>query len=166
VLAGFSLVIGLFLGPTGVYGRQLAQSSSLPGAGDHPHSLALMAISALIFAAGYGLARWMYVKSPAIPAKLEVVLRPLHRLSLGKFFFDELFAYLLVVPIRVIALLCTFLDRFLIDGLLNLIGAIPKTIGRIVRPIQNGIVASYAWVMLVAVVVLLIQALRGFAGSM
>jgi NADH-quinone oxidoreductase subunit L len=165
VLAGFSLVIGLFLGPTGVYGRQLAQSVSLPGEGDHPHSLTLMAISALIFAAGYGLARWMYVKAPTVPAKLEAGLRPLHRLSLGKFFLDELFAYVLVVPIRVIALLCTFLDRFLIDGVLNLIGAIPKTIGRIVRPIQNGIVASYAWVMLVAVVVLLIQVLRGFAGS-
>ena len=164
VLAGFSVAIGLFLGPTGVYARQLAQSTSMSGHGEHPHSVALMALSAVIFTAGYGLARWMYVKAPAVPAKLESSLRPLHRLSLNKFYFDEMFNYLLVVPVRVLALLCTLLDKYLIDGLLDFVGSIPSTVGRIVRPIQNGLVSNYAWVMLLGVVVFLIQVLRVFAG--
>ena len=164
VLAGFSLVIGLFLGPTGVYARQLAQSTSLAGHGDHPHSLPLMALSAVIFIAGYGLARWMYVKAPAVPAKLEAGLRPLHRLSLGKFFFDELFNYLLVVPVRVLALLCTLFDKYVLDGLLDFIGSIPSIVGRVVRPIQNGLVSHYAWIMLLGVVLFLIQMLRALAG--
>ena len=164
VLAGFSLVIGLFLGPTGVYARQLAQSTSLGGHGDEPHSYALMGLSAVIFFAGYGLARWMYVVSPAVPAKLERVLRPLHRLSLGKFFLDELFTYLIVIPVKVIALLCTLLDKYLIDGILDFVGSIPSLVGRIVRPIQNGLISNYAWVMLLGVVVFLIQMLRAWAG--
>ena len=91
-------------------------------------------------------------------------MRPLHRLSLNKFFFDELFNYLLVVPVRVLALVCTLLDRYLIDGLLDFVGSIPSTIGRIVRPIQNGLVSNYAWVMLLGVVLFLIQVLRALAG--
>jgi len=164
VLAGFSLVIGLFLGPTGVYARQLAQSTSLPGHGDHPHNILLMALSAAIFCGGYGLARWMYVKSPAVSAGLERGLKPLHRLSLNKFFLDELFNYLLVIPVKVLALLCTLFDKYLLDGLLNFAGSIPSTIGRIVRPIQNGLVSHYAWVMLLGVVLFLIQMLRALAG--
>lgn len=164
VLAGFSMVIGLFLGPTGVYARQLAQSTSLEGHGDHPHNWALMGLSAAIFAAGYGLARWMYVTTPAVPAKLESGLKPLHRLSLNKFFFDELFNYLLVVPVRVLALLCTLFDKYVLDGLLDFVGSIPSTIGRVVRPIQNGLVSNYAWIMLLGVVLFLIQMLRALAG--
>ena len=164
VLAGFSLVIGLFLGPTGVYARQLAQSTSLSGHGDHPHNFLLMALSAAIFFAGYGLARWMYVKSPAVSAGLERGLKPLHRLSLGKFFLDELFNYLLVIPVKVLALICTLFDKYVLDGLLDFAGSIPSTIGRIVRPIQNGLVSHYAWVMLLGVVLFLIQMLRAFAG--
>ncbi len=162
-LAGFSVVIGLFLGPTGVYARQLAQSTSLAGHGEHPHSWALMGLSAVIFAAGYGLARWMYVTAPAVPAKLESGLKPLHRLSLNKFFLDELFHYLLVVPVRVLALLCTLFDKYVLDGLLDFVGSIPATIGRIVRPMQNGLVSNYAWIMLLGLVLFLIQMLRAFA---
>ena len=164
VLAGFSLVIGLFLGPTGVYARQLAQSTSLPGHGTHPHNVLLMVLSAAIFFAGYGLARWMYVKSPAVSAGLERGLKPLHRLSLNKFFLDELFNYLLVVPVKVLALLCTLFDKYFLDGLLDFAGSIPSTVGRIVRPIQNGLVSHYAWVMLLGVVLFLIQMLRALAG--
>ena len=163
VLAGFSVAIGAFLGPTGVYARQLAQSTSLGGHGDHPHSYTLMGLGAVIFLAGYGLARWMYVISPAVPAKLERVLRPLHRLSLGKFFLDELFNYLLVIPVKVLALLCTLFDKYVLDGLLDFAGSIPSTVGRIVRPIQNGLVSHYAWIMLLGVVLFLIQMLRAWA---
>ena len=164
LLAGFSLVIGLFLGPTGVYARQLAQSTSLAGHGDHPHNFLLMMLSGAIFFAGWGLARWMYVTAPAVPAQLERGLRPLHRLSLGKFFLDELFNYLLVIPVKVLALLCTLFDKYLLDGLLDFVGSIPSTVGRIVRPIQNGLVSHYAWVMLLGVVLFLIQMLRALAG--
>lgn len=164
VLAGFSLVIGLFLGPTGVYARQLAHSSSLLGHGDHPHNTMLMVLSGAIFVAGFGLARWMYVIAPAVPAKLEWGLKPFHRLSLNKFFLDELFTYLLVVPVKVLALLCTLFDKYLLDGMLDFVGSIPSTIGRIVRPIQNGLVSHYAWIMLLGVVLFLIQMLRALAG--
>jgi len=124
----------------------------------------LMALSVAIFCGGYGLARWMYVKSPAVSAGLERGLKPLHRLSLNKFFLDELFNYLLVIPVKVLALLCTLFDKYLLDGLLNFAGSIPSTIGRIVRPIQNGLVSHYAWVMLLGVVLFLIQMLRALAG--
>jgi len=163
LLAGFSLVIGLFLGPTGVYAKQLAQSTSLHH-GNHPHNGLLMLLSGAIFFAGFGLARWMYVIAPAAPGQLERGLRPLHRLSLNKFFLDELFRYLLVVPVKVLALLCTLFDKYLLDGLLDFVGSIPSVVGRIVRPIQNGLVSHYAWIMLLGVVFFLIQMLRALAG--
>ena len=85
-------------------------------------------------------------------------------MSLGKFFLDELFTYLIIKPVKIVALLCTLFDKYLIDGLLDLIGSIPATLGRLVRPIQNGFVLNYAWVMLLGFVVFLIQMLRAWAG--
>ncbi len=163
VLAAFSVLIGLILGPTGVYASALARSPVLEH-GDHPHSWLLMGLSCVIFGSAFGLARWMYVVAPSVPVQLESTLRPLHRLSLGKFFLDELFTHLIVKPVKVIALLCTLFDKYLIDGLLDFVGSIPATVGRIVRPIQNGFVSNYAWVMLLGLVVFLIQMLRAWAG--
>ena len=164
VLAVFSALIGLILGPTQFYAHQLEQSASFAMPGDHPHNYLVMGLSVLIFAAGYGLARWLYVAAPGVPAKLEAGLKPLHRLSLNKFFLDELFHSLLVIPVRVIALLCTLFDKYLIDGLLDFIGSIPTTLGRVLRPLQNGLVSNYAWIMLLGLVVFLIEMLRAFAG--
>jgi NADH-quinone oxidoreductase subunit L len=163
VLAGFSVLIGLLLGPTGVYAHALGQSPVLEH-GDHPHSAMLMGLSCVIFASAFGLARWMYVVAPSVPVQLESTLRPLHRLSLGKFFLDELFTYLIVKPVKVVALLCTLFDKYLIDGLLDFVGSLPATVGRLVRPIQNGFVSNYAWVMLLGFVMFLVQILRAWAG--
>ena len=46
----------------------------------------------------------------------------------GKLFFDPLYQVLVVWPLWLLAEVCYWIDRTLIDGLVNLIGWIPPTV--------------------------------------
>ena len=46
------------------------------------------------------LAWLFYVRSPGIPERLAAAIEPLYTLSLNKFYLDEIFAWLIVAPLR------------------------------------------------------------------
>ena len=79
----------------------------------------------------------------------------LYRLSHGKFYFDQIYTILVVGPLGVIAWLCYFLDRYLVDGLVNLCGLAPLLLGALLRPLQNGMVQFYALAMVLGLLVLI-----------
>jgi NADH-quinone oxidoreductase subunit L len=81
---------------------------------------------------------------------------PLADLSRNKFYLDEVYAALIVSPLSGLASLSRFLDWGLIDGLLvGGVGKVPALVGRLPRPIQNGLVQFYALAMTLALAVLL-----------
>jgi NADH-quinone oxidoreductase subunit L len=80
----------------------------------------------------------------------------LYRLSHGKFFFDEIYDLLVVGPLRLLARLSYWVDRYLIDGLVDVCGSFPKgIIGAMLRPLQNGMVQFYALAMVLGLLVLM-----------
>ena len=78
-----------------------------------------------------------------------------YRLSQGKFFFDELFYGLIVWPLKVLAQVLYWVDRWIIDGLVNVVGWIPREFGGLMRALQMGLVQFYAAAMVLGVVILL-----------
>ena len=50
----------------------------------------------------------------------------------------------IVKPLEVVALVAAFIDRHLIDGLVDLLARIPLGIGAVVRHLQSGLVQRYA----------------------
>ena len=62
----------------------------------------------------------------------------LYSLSYGKFFFDPIYTVLVVWPLWGIARLAAWFDRYVIDGLVDLCGKLPKLLGAALRPAQNG----------------------------
>jgi len=40
---------------------------------------------------------------------------------------------------------CRILDQYVVDGLVDLVGQVPRFFGHVFRPIQNGLVQFYAW---------------------
>jgi NADH-quinone oxidoreductase subunit L len=90
----------------------------------------------------------------AIPLLLGQFVSP-YRLSYGKFFFDELYYGLVVWPLKVLAAGCYWIDRWIIDGLVNAVGWIPPAVGSLMRSLQMGLVQFYAAAMLLGVVILL-----------
>ena len=69
---------------------------------------------------------------------------PLTTAARNKYYVDEIYDLLIVKPLWVLAHLFAIIDKLLVDGLVNLLGATPKAIGRQVRPAQSGELHGYA----------------------
>ena len=67
-------------------------------------------------------------------------------------------------PLRLVAQISEFIDRWVIDVIVDCVGFLPGLFGAALRPIHNGFVQSYAMVMLIGLVVCLVTALRVLAG--
>lgn len=91
----------------------------------------------------------------SVPLLLCRFMSP-YRLSYGKFFLDELYWGLVVQPLRGIAWLCSVLDDFFVDGIVNALGRLPAHLGTILRSTQTGLVQFYALAMILGGLMLLV----------
>jgi NADH-quinone oxidoreductase subunit L len=111
--------------------------------------------STLVALAGIGVAAFLYLGDRSEVNWLARVLRPFYWLSYGKFFVDPIYDWLVVKPLQAVAWICNGIDRWLIDGLVNLFGAIPPLFGSLLRSLQNGVVQFYAMAMILGLLVLI-----------
>jgi NADH-quinone oxidoreductase subunit L len=89
-------------------------------------------------------------------------LGPLYKASLNKFYFDEIYSALLVMPLRGLAWLSSWIDRWVIDPMVDVVGMIPRLLSSVPRVFHNGLVPSYALVMWIGALVCMLFALRLF----
>jgi len=153
ILSLFAVVVGLVLGPTHIFAGYLQQTQGLVHVEAHGMHISVMLLSTVIALVGIGAAWFLYLKSPALPAQLKSSLRPLHDLSQNKFYLDEIDYGIIVLPLKWLAQLCLLFDRYVIDGLLDLVAAIPRIAGILPRRLQNGIIPTYALCMFGGVLV-------------
>src|SRR5262249_2939779 len=90
----------------------------------------------------------LYYLRPMLPVLLAHVIRPAYELSRNQFLFDDVYGLVIVKPLQVLALLSSFFDS-IVDGIVDLIGLVPRLAARALQPIQNGLVQFYALVMVV-----------------
>jgi NADH-quinone oxidoreductase subunit L len=89
-----------------------------------------------------------------VPLMLAHFVTP-YKLSQNKFYFDELYNAFIVTPLRWAAVALAWLDRWLVDGIVNLLGWIPPAIGSLMRGLQMGLVQFYALAMVLGMLLLL-----------
>ncbi len=166
ILGAAALVIGAATGPTHLYGNYLAHTPGLPAAHHHEPNMLMMGISSVLAIAGIGLAYLCYVASPAIARNLKNGLSPLHAFSLDGLMLDRLYLRFIVAPLRLVAQISEFFDRWVIDVIVDCFGFLPGLFGAALRPVHNGYVQSYAVVMLIGLVVCLVSVLKVLAGTM
>jgi NADH-quinone oxidoreductase subunit L len=68
---------------------------------------------------------------------------------------DELYDIFLVRPLAGLAGFFRIFDQYVIDGIVDLVGHVPRFIGALLRPIQNGLVQFYALAMMLGLTVFL-----------
>jgi NADH-quinone oxidoreductase subunit L len=161
ILAVAALLIGLAVGPTHLFGNYLHKTVGLTPTEAHFH-LDVMALSVVLATVGIGLAWMLYVAMPKVPAAIARTLKPFYALSLNKLFLDEIFYGIIVLPLKGAALLCTVVDRRLIDGLIDGIGSLPVRLSNLLKGTQAGPATSYAgamWAGAVAAVVIVLSLL-------
>lgn len=118
------------------------------------------AMSTVVALAGIGLAAFMYLgkKTEAEQvAEFTSTRRGLwgYKLSLNKFYFDEIYQALFVLPLRGLAALSYLVDRYVIDAFVNFCGWVPRSVGLLLRSLQTGMVQFYAMAMVLGMLVLL-----------
>ncbi len=113
---------------------------------------------------GIALAYIMYVLSPSLAGSLANTFSGLYRLLYHKYFVDEAYDAAIVEPIvqGSRSVLWKGVDRGLIDGTVNGIGARSRNIGGALRRLQSGNIRSYAaWVVLGSILVIVVMGLSG-----
>jgi NADH-quinone oxidoreductase subunit L len=76
--------------------------------------------------------------------QMERFLGPLGTLFANRFYFDQIYAALVVRPLEFLATLAALVDRYVIDGLVDLVARLPFGLGAVVRHLQSGLVQRYA----------------------
>jgi len=157
VAAGFSCE-SFFIGPAAP--AFWAKALQLPGgtAEEAPGDAGWVSLAAtLAMAVGFALAWLYYVAAPWLPALTARLLKPLYLFLLHKWYFDELYDWLLVRPaLRLGRVLWKVGDGKIIDGLGpdGVAARVLWTTARIVR-LQTGFVYHYAFAMLIGVALII-----------
>ncbi|MBN9168197.1 MAG: NADH-quinone oxidoreductase subunit L [Myxococcales bacterium 68-20] len=120
----------------------------------HTRELISTAGAFTAFAAGSGVAYWVYVKEAGRPARELMLKVPrLYRLVLEKWRVDELYDKTVVSGVDALADTAASVDQGIIDFILaRLTALIVAATGTVLRVIQNGVVHVYAAVMVVGMV--------------
>jgi NADH-quinone oxidoreductase subunit L len=154
------LVAGpLFGGPTEWFARHLHKTLAFESLGHAEHAFSWMTaiIGTLVGVLGIGLSYAMYGQPSTIPGLLAGRLGPLYEASRHKFYVDEIYQWVVVGPTRALAVVCEFLDVYLVDRLVIGVAHIPRLIGRDrLAAYQNGLIQFYVAASAVSVAVLLV----------
>jgi NADH-quinone oxidoreductase subunit L len=127
--------------------------------GQDPHQ-AMYYVSGVVGLLGIAVAFVLHYagRRTAAVARADALLPafgPVARWAQGKWYVDEFYDFLIRRPLRVLAHVFHTIDRFLVDGLVNLAGILPRTLGNVIRPSQSGELHGYAAGMAGGVAVLL-----------
>ena len=162
ILAIFAAGVGavLALPPFSLFGNFLLRTPGLVKAPEAAPAYLLMGVSAIVAAVGIGLAWWMYVRQPGSAAQVAEAIRPAYVLSSNKFFIDELYDFFLIKPLVGFAQFLRVMDLYVVDGLVDITGNIPRLLGALFWPIQNGLVQYYALLMILGLTVFLLALIR------
>ncbi|ASS73864.1 NADH-quinone oxidoreductase subunit L [Tumebacillus algifaecis] len=117
-------------------------------------------LATIVALLGIGLAYLMYKAKAIDPEKLGGgALRPLYQLSYNKFYFDELYDYVIVKPVVWIGRVLNFIDKWIIDGIVHLFGE-GTVVGALgLKYSQNGQVQTYGLITILGAVALITGAL-------
>src|SRR5688572_2481708 len=118
--------------------------------------LTLMAVLVAVALAGIFVAWLFYVKNPLLPRALGERLKGLYRTLLHKWYIDEVYDAIVVRPLMALSnFLWRVWDVLVIDGIVNAVGSIVAGTGALLRLFQSGYVGTYAFFLVLGVLVLL-----------
>jgi NADH-quinone oxidoreductase subunit L len=155
ILAGLSIVTG-YLGVPEFLAPVLAGPSEAGALHEESIAFALTATATLLGLAGIATAYYFYVKAPGVPAQLAQQWHGLYRLSLNKWYADELYDAIVVRPtVRLAERLWQSVDVKVIDGAVNGVARAIVWSGWWLRLIQSGQTQHYALGMAMGAVLIL-----------
>jgi NADH-quinone oxidoreductase subunit L len=108
-------------------------------------------LPAILGVVGFIIAWYMYLKNTKLPRAIASMNEPLYQFLLNKWYFDELYNYLFVLPAKSAGkFLWKIIDEYLIDGFgPNGIASLVLKISQKAKTIQTGFIYHYAFSILI-----------------
>ena len=108
-------------------------------------------LPAMLGIVGFIIAWYMYLKNTKLPTAIASLNEPLYKFLLNKWYFDELYHYVFVIPARGIGrFFWKIIDGYFIDGFgPNGIAGMVLKISEKARSIQTGFIYHYAFSILI-----------------
>jgi NADH-quinone oxidoreductase subunit L len=164
-LAGCTVLIGLiclvagpFAGTTEWFAHHLHATLGFDSLDHEVHHFdwATAALGTIAGLAGIGLAYFLFGTAD-VPLRLEARFKAVYEASAHKFYVDEVYDWVVVRPTRALAVVCGFLDDYLVDRLVTAVAMVPPWLGRnVLARYQNGLIQFYAAASALSVAVLLL----------
>jgi NADH-quinone oxidoreductase subunit L len=126
--------------------------------GMDPHKV-MYYVSGVVGFVGIGAAFFLHLlgRTSAAHSRADAIsFGPLTTGARAKWYVDEIYNAIIVRPLWVLSHVFHLIDQYIVDGLVNLFGAMPKIAGKVLRPIQSGEMHGYAVGMAGGIAVLLI----------
>ena len=124
--------------------------------GHHEGGAAIMVIATLMGLGGIATAYYCYVASPGLPDRLAQRWHQVYRLSLNKWYVDEVYDRALIRPtLRLADRLWTSVDVAVIDGAVNGVARGIAWCGWLLRLTQSGQTQHYALGMALGAILIL-----------
>ena len=123
----------------------------------HQFDLLLAIVSLSIALLGILLAWAMYKRNPYLaPSTLGRVSGPIYTLLLNKYYFDEAYERFITGKIyyRGIAQISDWIDRNIVDRIVNIVGWLGANFGSLIRELQSGQTQMYATVTSVGIIII------------
>ena len=114
--------------------------------------LAIVAAVSVIY-----FAYMVYIKNRVLPVNKEEQLKPWQRVIYNKYYVDEIYDAVVRKPLDFLSTgFHKFLDIQLIDGIVNGIGSLVKSVGSVARLAQSGNISFYITGMVMGVVLIIL----------
>ena len=125
-------------------------------AGESGH-LQVALLGTTVVALGIAAAWLLYLRAGGLLARLTALFDVfgLYRLVKDKFYIDQIYLLMVVWPLEQVANVLAWMDRWIIDGLVDFCGALPGAFGSGLRTLQGGMIQFYAMCMVLGVLVLI-----------
>jgi NADH-quinone oxidoreductase subunit L len=130
------------------HGHEAAHAAHGTFLGMDPHKV-MYYVSGIVGAVGIVIAFGLHyvgrkTAATANADKLLPLLGPIPKLAQGKWYVDEIYDFLIVKPLHLISIIFSYVDKLLVDGLVNAFGWVPRAFGSGLRPLQGGNLHGYA----------------------
>lgn len=133
----------------------------------HPEANFLVIfLSTALALAGIFLAYLMYYKKSIDPAKIAKASGPIYKVLANRFYIDQVYQWIFDVVVMGFSYVCKWFDTYIIDGALDCIAATVKWSGRTLRKTETGNMQTYAMVMFLAVLLIVLWQAVPMLGGM
>ncbi|MCA9297735.1 MAG: hypothetical protein KDA28_01635, partial [Phycisphaerales bacterium] len=129
--------------------------------GVDPHNGIMYWVSGAIGIVGIAVAFVLHYAGRTRPDETKAdaiasMMGPIPTWAEHKWYVDEFYDFLVRRPLKVLSQVFFAIDKLLVDGLVNLAGALPGFLGTAIRPSQSGAIHGYAAGMAGGLVVILL----------